>query len=678
MTTLWVAPVDLDNCASEPIHVPGAIQPHGVLIAVTEPGLVVAVVSANVEEWFGIAPSAAIGARLEELIGDDGRAIVERVRTMDWEQRFDEVPMSFAGRALIATLYRSGPHLVIEIERDDRDETLHAMIVREAAMALQTGRSVLDVADAAARWVRSLSGFDRVMVYRFDADWNGEVIAERKREDLNTFLGLHYPASDIPAQARELYRRNWLRLIPDIGYASVPLVPPVAHDTARPLDLSSSTLRSVSPIHVEYLGNMGVGASMSVSIVINGELWGLIACHHYSGVHHVSVPARNAAEFLAQLISHRISETLEADARSRTIELTAVADHVAHAFATAREADIDEILHAHESDVLALAGATGLVVRANGATVRLGATPTDDVVDRILECWPAGDEVLQTHRLGEVCAGAAGSADVASGVLGFALMNDRSELVAWFRGELVQSVDWGGDPHNAKLAATEGDHVRLSPRRSFELWRETISGRSEPWDDSTIQAAQRFTRHLGAALLRDERDSASLARDLQRVMRPEALPAWPGFVFSVFSQSAGRGEIGGDWYDVFSIDDDLVAAIVGDVAGHGLVAASEMAQLRNVLRAYMTEGAGPANALERLDRYMMRNLPGSIATVVCAVIDTTTSTVRISHAGHVPALLVTGDRADFVPLDGDPLLGFHATARTERSVALADGDTLAL
>ena len=132
--------------------------------------------------------------------------------------------------------------------------------------------------------------------------------------------------------------------------------------------------------------------------------------------------------------------------------------------------------------------------------------------------------MLQTDRLGEVCPGAAGSTEIASGVIGFALMNDRSELVAWFRSELVQAVDWGGDPHNAKLAATEGDHVRLSPRRSFDLWRETIRGRAEPWDDSAVQAAQRFTRHLGAALLRYERDSASLARDLQRVMRPGGAP----------------------------------------------------------------------------------------------------------------------------------------------------------
>ena len=251
-------------------------------------------------------------------------------------------------------------------------------------MALQTSRSVLDVADAAARWVRSLSGFDRVMVYRFDADWNGEVIAERKRDDLNTFLGLHYPASDIPAQARELYRRNWLRLIPDIGYASVPLVPPVAHDTARPLDLSSSTLRSVSPIHVEYLGNMGVGASMSVSIVINGELWGLIACHHYSGPHHVERPGpqRRRVPRPADL-ALRISETLDADVRSRTIELTAIADLVAHAFATAQAGRHRRGPPRRTSgEVLALAGATGFVVRAAGITVRLGRTPPDEDIDR--------------------------------------------------------------------------------------------------------------------------------------------------------------------------------------------------------------------------------------------------------------------------------------------------------
>ena len=677
MTQTWVAPVDLDNCATEPIHVPGAIQPHGVLIAVTEPELTIAVVSANVAAWFRVDPGQALGSDLAALLGPDNRDVIERFRTLDWVRRFDEIPLTLAGRRLIATIHRSGLYLVIEIEADDDDER-SGMIVREAAMALQISRSVLDVADSAARWIRSLAGFDRVMVYRFDADWNGEVIAERKRADLNTFLGLHYPASDIPLQARELYRRNWLRLIPDIGYEPVALVPPVAHDTARPLDLSTSTLRSVSPIHIEYLTNMGVGASMSVSIVINGDLWGLIACHHYSGPHTVSVASRNAAEFLAQLISLRISETLEADAKSVAIELTAIADRVAHAFATATQPNISAVLDEHQDEVLALAGASGMVVRAAGGVWRLGVTPPDDVVDSLIRSWPDHDEILRTDRLGEDCPDAAPHAETASGALAFPLINDRSEVIAWFRPEIVRAVDWGGDPHNAKLALAEDETVRLSPRKSFDLWRETIRGRAQAWDDGTIRAAQHFTRHLSAALLRNERDSASLAKDLQRIMRPDELPSVAGYSFSVFAQSAGRGEIGGDWYDALVLDGGLVAIIVGDVAGHGLLAASEMAQLRNILRAYITENAQPANALERLDRYMLRALPGSIATVVCAVIDTAESTMRISHAGHVPSLVVQSGDANFVQLDGDPLLGHRESTRSERLYQLAVGDTVIL
>jgi chemotaxis family two-component system sensor kinase Cph1 len=675
---LWVAPVDLDNCATEPIHVPGAIQPHGVLVAMTEPDLVIAVVSANLPHWFGTAVDEAIGHDLADVIGSQGRDIVDRVRTMDWMQRFDEIPIAHLGRSFDGTLYRSGPYLVLEIEAAATDGNHGAMVLREAAMALQTTRTALDVAQAAARWIRSLSEFDRVMVYRFDADWNGEVIAENRREDLNPFLGLRYPASDIPAQARELYRRNWLRLIPDIGYEPVPLVPAVAFDTARPLDLSTSTVRSVSPIHIEYLGNMGVGASMSVSIVINGELWGLIACHHYSGAHHVSVSDRNAAEFLAQLISLRISETIESDERSRTIEHIAIANSVAHEFASITRSSIDRVLREHETDVLAVADASGMVVRAEGTVTRLGITPSDDVVRDIIDAWPADVEVLQTDRLGEMCTSAVANAQSTSGALAFALLNDRSEYIMWFRPELVQSVDWGGDPHNAKLALVEDHGVRLSPRRSFDLWREIISGRAKAWDNSAVQAAQHFTRHLGAARLRNERDSASLARDLQRIMMPSALPSVPGYEFSVFSQAAGRGEIGGDWYDAFPVDDSNVAVIIGDVAGHGLAAASEMTQLRNILRAYLTERPDPAEALERLDRYILRTLPGSIATVVCAVIDTTTSTMRISHAGHVPALIVGPDATAFMPLDGDTLLGLMPSTRSARTYQLSDGDTVVL
>ena len=209
----------------------------------------------------------------------------------------------------------------------------------------------------------------------------------------------------------------------------------------------------------------------------------------------------------------------------------------------------------------------------------------------------------------------------------------------WFRPELVRQVDWGGDPHNAKLAAAEGDHVRLSPRKSFDLWRETVRGRSEPWHESDVRAATRFTRHLTSGLLRRQRHHAEIASDLQRAMRPSTIPPVAGWSLDVHDEPAGTGQIGGDWFDVFEAGDGLVIAVVGDVAGHGLQAAAEMAQLRNSLRAYLLDDPAPARALERLDALMARVLRGSIATAVCAVIDT-----GLGDGADLPRRARAGDR----------------------------------
>ena len=664
MTSDWTAPVDLDNCAAEPIHIPGAIQPHGRLIAVTEPDLTIAVVSANVTD-----AANRVGQDLGELVGPENRAAIDAARSSDWVQRSDNVVLMRGVRTFTATLHRAAPYLVIEIEDAGDESRQPASIVREAAVALQASTSVLAVAEKAARWVRSLTGFDRVMVYRFDTDWNGEVIAEDKRDDLNAFLGLHYPATDIPAQARELYRRNWLRVIPDILYEPVPLIPPVAYDSRRPLDLGGSTLRSVSPIHVEYLANMGVSASMSVSIVIKGELWGLIACHHYAGRHRPDVAARNAAEFLAQLISMRIAETEEADIRARTLELVALADEVAGELALPDTPDVADVLRHHQDAVLGLAAAAGAVVVTEGTWCRLGDVPGDDVVQRLIDEWSPDVPVLRSDRI---------SGEPVGGALALALTPDRRDVVMWFRPELVRQVDWGGDPHNAKLAAEEGDHVRLSPRKSFERWRETVRGHAEPWQDSEVRAATRFSRHLMAGLLRRQRGDAELARDLQRVMRPDTLPKVEGWLLDVHDEPAGAGQIGGDWFDVFETSDGTIVAVVGDVAGHGLQAAAEMAQLRNSLRAYLHDDPSPSGAFERLDRLMSRALPGSIATAVCAVIDTATAEVCVAHAGHVPALLVSAAGAGVVDPGGDPLLGFATKPRVAETFTMAPGDALVL
>lgn len=675
-------PVDLDNCAREPIHVPGAIQPHGVLLALSEPDLVVRVASANVDEWFGRSADAVVGAPVAAVIGDDATALVGAAAAGAWVQRIDDLELLVdrAGgpQAVSASLHRTGGHLVLEFEVDLVSGRHVGALLRDATTALQRARTVRAVADAGAAAIRSVTGFDRVMVYRFDEEWNGEVIAEQRADHLNTFLGLHYPSTDIPAQARELYRQNWIRLIPDIGYDAVPLWPAVAHDSPAPLDLGLSTLRSVSPIHVEYLSNMGVTASMSVSIIIDGELWGLIACHHYSGVNRPTVVERNTAEFLGQLISLRVAETASAADRAEVIELGAVSDSLGAAFAGASLDAVAAVLRSREADVLKLAGATGAVMLWGGEEIGLGLVPPPEVVDRLRSRWADhGRREVSTVSTATVDAAFAPYDAVACGALSVPLTDDWRDAIIWFRPEFVRTVDWGGDPHNAKLAVAEGDDVRLSPRKSFDRWRETVRGRSQPWRTGEVRAAVAFGQHVGAVLLRREREAAAFADDFQRTMLPDRLPDVDGYLLdSSYAPAAGR--VGGDWYDALVIGEDSVAALIGDIAGHGLDAASEMAQLRNAFRAHLLDAESPGAALDRLNDFMVRVMPRSMATVVCVLLTPSTGAVSIAHAGHLPALHTTPAGSSFVETGGNPLLGLRSRARTDVRLDLLPGSSLVL
>ena len=656
----------------------GAIQPHGVLLAVTEPGLRVAAVSVNLAEWFGVAPADAVGAELGDVIGTANRVVIDQARTADWVRRCDDVPLLVGYRSLVATLHRAGRYLVIEVEDAGRADLAATSVVREAAMALQHATSVLDVAADAARWIRSLTHFDRVMVHRFDADGNGEVIAEETVPGLEPVLGLRYPAAAVGAPARELYRRNWLQLIPDVGYTPVALVPAVlggAGDPDGSLDLGMASLRSVSPVHTRFLAAMGVSAALSLSIILQGELWGLVACYQHGGSHRPDVAARNAAEFLAQLTSLRIAEAADAELRSKSAELVAVADHVAEILQSPTVPDLADVLQAREADVLGIARASGAVVVTEGDWIRVGVVPPDAVIAALIDRWPDSAPMLRTDH-----ADLDAAVEAASGVLAFALADDRRDVVMWFRGEHVRHVEWVGDPPpGAVVLDDEPDGRPRTAGPTFHRWRETLWRRSDPWHESEVRAAMRFTRHLTTALMRRERHHAEIASDLQRAMRPASVPALAGWQIDVHDEPAGTGLIGGDWFDVFEVAPGLLVAVVGDVAGHGLRAAAEMAQLRNSLRAYLFDDPSPARALERLDSLMTQVLPGTIATAVCAVIDTATASTRLSHAGHVPSLVGDLAGAAFVPAaEGDALLGVGHGTRREQHLELAPGSALAM
>ncbi|WP_134765578.1 SpoIIE family protein phosphatase [Nocardioides sp. 1609] len=659
----------LTTCDTEPIHVPGAIQPHGVLLAL-DTSYVAVMVSANTVELLGVPAEAAVGRSLVELVGVDLAALVE-LRVADGYPT-EPLVVVHGGREVDVRVHASGDRTVVELEPLVRDEGGAGSYrsARSAMTRLAQTTSLEQLTDLLAREVRNLSGFDRVMVYRFDEEWNGEVIAETKRDDLNPFLGLHYPATDIPAQARRLYTLNPIRLIADIGYVPVPLHPVFDPGTDRPLDLSFASLRSVSPIHVEYLSHMGVTASMSISIVIDDELWGLIACHHYSGAHRPSQDARAAAEFVTEVASHLVAHRERADAREAAVATQTLVAALTSRMSASDQPPLDAMIA--DPSLLALVDATGLALNFDGAIRTVGSVPPPEVLQRIADLTDDPDHyVSSTRHLAGLDPELAGLAATCSGVLRIGSQADR--WLMWFRPEQPQVVDWGGDPSNKRLAAQEGAHVRLSPRRSFEKWREVTHGRSEPFRPWHLDAADELGRHTNSLLLLRSREQITMAESMQRSVVLDRAPTFEGVELVARYRPASSYQLGGDWWDAFELPGRRLVFVVGDVAGHGVAAATAMTQLRTALRAYLYEGHSPAQCLDRLDRLMDGLLGLGIATALVAVLDLGTGEVEIASAGHPAPLLVGADSAHELDVERRPLLGVGSgTAPTTRVVLGAD------
>lgn len=645
--------VDLTNCEREPIHVPGAVQPHGVLLAVSEPDLVVRVVSANSASMVGLEPDELLGRRLDEVVhGELAAAVLEASHTA--RDPSEHYPLSTTLEvdgeeiAVDALLHRSDDLLVVEVEPGAGpltfDMTYRA--TRVAVGRINRATSPEELFAIAAEEVRRLTGFDRVMVYRFDAEWNGEVVAEDRAEHLNSFLGLHYPASDIPAQARALYRRNWLRLITDVGYTPAPLVPATNPLTGAPLDLSHSTLRSVSPIHIEYLRNMGVSASMSISLLDRGELWGLVACHHYTGSHRPPYEVRAAAEFLGQTLSLRLVASIDEAEVRRAVEVGSRLASLTSAVAVEDRA-ASHALTEGPTTLLDLVPSTGVAVYLEDEYASAGDVPPPAAVRALVaHAASLGQDVVALDSVPTELPGLAEHKETACGALVARLSAD--QYVVWLRPEQVHTVDWGGDPRNKALAAREGDEVRLSPRKSFERWQEVVRFRSLAWDAKDLELARSLRGNLLATLYGRARRLASVAATLQHSMLPDRLPQVPGWTMCAdYAPNAG-GDVGGDWYDAVRLPSGAFACVLGDVAGHGIAAAGTMAQLRNGLRAYLVEDDSPSQVLVRLSRLVGQLLPLAMATATVVVVDPASGRTRIASAGHPPVCHVPAEGAAHV------------------------------
>ena len=481
--------VDLTSCDREPIHIIGAVQSVGFLIATTA-DLIVAQVSVNAPTWLGRPVNELLGSSLTALVAPDAlhtlRNRLSALNGTDAVERAFGVPLFGDERRFDVALHLSGDKFILEGEPSEPEgETNAANLVRTLVARLQKKAGVSAFVKEAARQMRMLTGYDRVMVYRFHKDGSGEVVAEERHADMEPFLGLRYPASDIPQQARALLLRNPLRIIADVTAEAVPVVPP-RDPEGRPLDLSLSVLRSHSLMHVEYLRNMGVGATMTVSIYREGRLWGLFSCHHRVP-YHVGYERRTAAELYGQMVS------LILDGRERAVEMEyeAAARRVHERMMTLMAADMTAFekpstLSEMMTELMACDG-VGIWVKAQ--VTLSGVTPTEDeflgLVQFLNRTTPG--KVYATHNLGSVYEPARGFAERAAGLMSIPVSRVPRDHIVFFRREVAQSVIWAGEP----VKATTGeDGPRLSPRKSFMAWQQVVQGQSTPWSDPEVRVAE--------------------------------------------------------------------------------------------------------------------------------------------------------------------------------------------
>ncbi|WP_017905509.1 ATP-binding protein [Pseudomonas asplenii] len=502
----------LSNCANEPIRFPGAIQPHGLLLTLSEPALEIVQVSANVETLLGRAPQTLIGQPLPELIGDEHTAAVrEALRQPAF---FDAPPLHLQlnGTSFEGLLHRHDGVLILELEIHVENFRSLNVAGNQANLGrmlqrLQAATSLQALYDICVRELQAMTGYDRVLIYRFEEEGHGQVIAEASSPSMELFNGLFFPASDIPQQARELYRTNWLRIIPDADYEPVPLVPRLRPDTQTPLDLSFATLRSVSPIHCQYMKNMGVLSSMSISLLKGDQLWGLISCGNRQPL-HVPHELRVACQTIGQVLSLQISamEALEVS-RQREAKVEALA-LLSQAMIESPQNVFDGLAHEPRT-LMALADAGGVAIIEGKQLHCHGKCPQPQEI-RALHQWlqASGEPVFASHHLSSVYPPAAAYQQVASGVLAMSLPKPVENGVLWFRPEVKESINWSGNPRKPLDLENTETGLRLRPRTSFEIWKVEMAGISTKWSHGDLFAANDLRR-------------SALENDLARQVRRE-------------------------------------------------------------------------------------------------------------------------------------------------------------
>jgi chemotaxis family two-component system sensor kinase Cph1 len=489
--------IDLTNCDTEPIHIPGQIQSHGFLIAIDQGGII-KFHSENIADFLKGVPGNLLGRSvndIEQKLGPDTKPgfiqnLIILARTNKSFEQINPLQLTIQGNPFYLIIAASGPYFLLEFEpvTSDIKTDVQKMIGRSISEML-ADKDLNNLLNNSAIQVKNVIDYDRVMIYRFAEDGHGEVIAEAKNEYLPSWLGLHYPASDIPKQARELYKLNLTRLITDVNILTSKII--TAKQTAdTPLDLTYSQLRAVSPIHIQYLKNMGVHSSFSISLIYKNELWGLIACHNYSP-RFIDYKSRESSKLIGQILSSALEFRQDEANQHLQEHFKTNVDELSKSML--KNNSIEDALTKQDITILNATNASGVVLIYEHNITHIGKTPNDKHLQNLLG-W-IKDNVVEsfycTNELPAVFTEADAFRDVGSGIMVLILSAELGEYIIWFKPEHIQTITWAGNPD--KPVEIDGNGLmKISPRHSFEAWLQQVSGKSERWSDEEIKSANRL------------------------------------------------------------------------------------------------------------------------------------------------------------------------------------------
>lgn len=505
-----------ENKESELIYAPGSIQLYGILFVLQEPLLKIIQVSDNTFEYLGFHPREMLGKSLEDFFSSEQVADIKKTLSEEGEffKFLNLYIESKHGKCFFeGKLHRWQGALIVELERANPKGGSNLLgvyeLFKQALEKIQTAPNLQDLCQSAAEEVRKLIGFDRTVVYQFDGGGAGAVIAESKLESLSPLLGLYYPATDIPQAARRLFSQNLVRFIPDVNHHAVPLIPSCNPLTSQPLDLSFSFLRTVSPCHVEYLTNMGVGASMTLTLIEDKKLWGLIACHNQTPK-YVSYEVRSTCELLAKFVALELRNKKDSKDREYQIHLKSIFANLVRYISPDRS--FVEGLLKHQDNLLELVGASGAVLCDRDNLTPLGKTPELAEIKYLIE-WvetQLKNDIYYTDSLPLVYPIAEKFKEVGSGLLAIAISQMQKNYILWFRPEVIQTVNWAGK-FDWEQESHSGGSKHMSPRNSFELWQETVRLKSLPWQQCEIEIALELRAALVSIELRKINQQLTLA-----------------------------------------------------------------------------------------------------------------------------------------------------------------------